>query len=128
MNFPVTTFYASLLGVLLIYLSARVSMNRRRARVSLGLGEDVGLERANRAQGNFVEYVPIGLILLLLLEQEVAQMWLLHLLGAMLLLGRLMHAWGLTRRQSVNVYRFWGTALTWLMILATALLNLWHSV
>lgn len=128
MNFPVTTFYASLLGLLLIYLSARVSMNRRRTKVSLGLGEDAGLERANRAQGNFVEYVPISLILLLLLEQEVTQMWLLHLLGAMLLLGRLMHAWGLTRRHSVNVYRFWGTALTWFMILATALLNLWHSV
>ena len=70
MSFPVTTFYASLLGLLFIFLSARVSTNRRRAKVSLGLGEDVGLERANRAQGNFIEYVPIGLILLLLLEQD----------------------------------------------------------
>jgi len=128
MSFPVTTFYASLLGLLLIFLSARVSANRRRAKVSIGLGEDVGLERANRAQGNFIEYVPIGLILLLLLEQEVTQMWLLHTLGAALLAGRLMHAWGLSKKYSVNFFRTWGTGLTWLMIVATALLNLWHSI
>lgn len=128
MSFPVTTFYASLLGLLFIFLSARVSANRRRAKVSLGLGEDAGLERANRAQGNFIEYVPIGLILLLLLEQEVTQMWLLHTLGAALLAGRLMHAWGLSQKYSTNFFRTWGTALTWLMIVATALLNLWHSI
>lgn len=128
MNFPVTSFYASLLGLLFIFLSARVSMNRRRAKVSLGLGEDIGLERANRAQGNFIEYVPIGLILLLLLEQEVAQMWLLHTLGAMLLSGRLMHAWGLAQKSSVNFYRSWGTAFTWVMIVVTSLLILWHSI
>ncbi|MBT8062168.1 MAG: glutathione S-transferase [Xanthomonadales bacterium] len=128
MNFPVTTFYASLLGLIFVFLSARVSFNRRRAKVSLGLGEDAGLERANRAQGNFIEYVPIALILLLLLEQEVSQMWLLHTLGAALLGGRLMHAWGLARRYSVNMFRTWGTVITWLMIMATALLNLWHSI
>jgi hypothetical protein len=124
--FPVTALYAALLGLLLIYLSARVSQHRRRARVSLGLGEDIGLERAARAHGNFIEYVPIGLILMALLEPEMASLWVMHLLGAMLLAGRLLHAFGMTRRASVNFGRFWGTALTWLMILAASLLNLWH--
>jgi hypothetical protein len=55
-----------------------------------------------------------------------ASLWVMHLLGTMLLAGRLLHAFGMTRRASVNFGRFWGTALTWLMILAASLLNLWH--
>ena len=128
MYVPITTFYGSLLGLILIFLSALVSKNRRKAKVSLGLGDNEGLERASRAQGNFIEYVPIGLILLFLLELEIAQMWLLHLLGAMLLVGRVLHAWGISQNARVHPGRFWGTALTWGMILFTSLLNLWHSV
>ena len=128
MYIPVTTFYASLLGLLLIVLSALVSKHRRKARVSIGVGDNIGLERASRVHGNFIEYVPIALILLLMLELETSKMWLLHLLGAMLLAGRLLHAWGLNQRKSVNRGRWWGTVLTWSMILVTSLLNLWHSV
>ena len=128
MYLPVTTLYASLLGILLIFLSAQVSRNRRRAKVSLGHGGDVQLEKAARAQGNFVEYVPIALILFLLLELEVSQMWLLHVLGAMLFVGRLLHAWGVMQPKAINFGRFWGSAMTWIMILVTAGLNIWHLV
>lgn len=126
MYFPVTTLYASLLGILLIILSARVSRHRRRARVSLGHGEDIVLVRVMRAQGNFIEYVPFALILLSLLEVEVTELWVLHLLGAMLLVGRLLHAYGVMQPTAPNFGRFWGTGLTWMMILVTSLLNLWH--
>lgn len=128
MYFPVTTLYASLLGTLLIVLSNQVSSNRKRAKVSLGHGDDSMLERAMRTQGNFVEYVPFSLILLMLLELELSQIWLLHILGAALLLGRLLHAYGMYKPDGVIAGRFWGTALTWLMILTTSLLNLWHLI
>jgi uncharacterized membrane protein YecN with MAPEG domain len=128
MYFPVTTLYASLLGILLIALSNQVSSNRKRAMVSLGHGDDSRLERSMRTQGNFVEYVPFALLLLMLLELEVTQMWLLHLLGAMLLTGRLLHAYGMIRPDGIIAGRFWGTAMTWLMILATSLLNIWHLI
>jgi len=126
MYFPVTTLYASLLGILLIVLSNQVSSHRKRAMVSLGSGDDAQLERAMRTQANFIEYVPFALILLLLLETELTQVWLLHALGAMLLLGRLLHAYGMYYPGSVVAGRFWGTGLTWLMILLSSLLNLWH--
>lgn len=126
MYFPVTTLYASLLGILLIFLSAKVSRTRRRSKVSLGHGEDIVLVRAVRAQGNFIEYVPFALILLFLLEMEVSDLWVLHLLGASLLMGRLLHAYGVVQPAAPNFGRFWGTALTWLMILVTSMLNLWH--
>jgi uncharacterized membrane protein YecN with MAPEG domain len=128
MYFPVTTFYASLLGILLLILSNQVSNHRKRAMVSLGHGDDSMLERAMRTQGNFVEYVPFALLLLMLLEQELSEMWLLHTLGAMLLAGRLLHMYGIHNADSPIAGRFWGTALTWLMILATSLLNLWHLI
>ncbi|MFC7611818.1 MAPEG family protein [Teichococcus aestuarii] len=54
---------------------------RLAARVALGLGEDVRLLRASRAQGNFTEYAPLTLLLLLLLEAAGSGPALLHLLG-----------------------------------------------
>ena len=64
MTFPVTSLYAATLGLLLVVLSDLVSRGRRRSQVSLGHGGDPMLERTMRAHGNFVEYVPLGLILL----------------------------------------------------------------
>lgn len=120
----VTPLYAGLLALLLMLLSLQVVKARRAARVGLGTGDDPQLERAVRVHGNFVEYVPLALVLLLLAELNGAWPWLLHLLGLMLLSGRLLHAWGLSRSQGTSFGRYWGTLLTWLMILLCGLLNL----
>ena len=72
--------------------------------------------------------LPIHLVLLMLLELELNQIWLLHVLGAMLLAGRLLHAYGMMNPDGIIGGRFWGTALTWLMILTTSLLNIWRLV
>ena len=128
MEYPVTTLYAALLGLLLVFLSDQVSRNRMRSSVSLGHGDNVALERAMRAQGNFIEYVPFGLILMLLLESAISEIWALHLFGIMLLAGRLLHAYGMARPDGIVRGRFWGTALTWLMILSASLINLWHLI
>ena len=124
MSVAVTPLYAGLLGLLLMVLSWRVVVARRAAGVSLGIGDDAALQRAVRAHGNFVEYVPLGLLLLLLGELAAVWPWSLHLLGGMLLLGRLLHAWGLSAADGPNFGRYWGTLLTWLMILFASLLNL----
>ncbi len=128
MDFPVTTLYAALLGLLLIVLSDMVTRSRKRSKVSLGHGNDPMLERAMRAHGNFIEYVPMGLILLLLLELKGAEFWALHVFGLLLLLGRLLHACGMIWPDGIISGRFWGTALTWIMILCASLANLWLLV
>ena len=92
MTFPVTTLYAATLGLLLIILSDLVTRSRRRSQVSLGHGGDPMLERTMRAHGNFVEYVPLGLILLALIEVKHPELWVVHLFGILLLAGRLLHA------------------------------------
>ena len=81
MSYPVTMLYASLLGILLILLSWGVSKVRLREHISLGAGEVSGLESAIRAHGNFIEYVPLALILMMLAESTAAASWLLHMLG-----------------------------------------------
>ena len=120
MPYPVTMLYAALLGILLIMLSWGVSKVRLRESVSLGAGEVSDLESAIRAHGNFIEYVPFGLILLMLAESAATPSWLLHVLGGSVLAGRLLHAYGIRQAVSSNNYRKYGAALTWLMILATS--------
>ncbi|MFC4727082.1 MAPEG family protein [Coralloluteibacterium thermophilus] len=112
--FPtLTLLFASLHALLLLALSLRVSLRRRSAGIGLGSGGDDALARRIRAQANFVEYVPLALLLIGLLELSgLARAWLV-LLGSLLLAGRLLHAWGLERSAGVSAGRALGMLLTW---------------
>lgn len=123
MSYTITLFYAGLAGLLLLGLSFQVVALRRRFSVGLGSGEHAELERVIRVHGNFCEYAPIALLLLLVLELSGALPGaVLHALGIALILGRVLHAWGLSRTAGVSRGRFIGTLLTWLMLLAASLL------
>ena len=64
----ITAFYASLLALLFILLSARVIAQRREAKVEIGHGESAQLLRRMRVHANFAEYVPFALLLMTLAE------------------------------------------------------------
>ena len=130
MPVAITLFYASLLAIVLLVMSWRVVALRRGLRVGLGSGGQKSLELAIRAHANFTEYVPLALIIMLLLEGGTAVPgWLLHVLGTMLVVGRLMHGlFGLNRGEGKSIGRFWGTFLTWLMLLTSAALGLYHVI
>jgi len=124
----ITLLFAGVLTLLLLALSANVSRWRRRAQMGIGDGGHAELARAIRVQGNFVEYVPLALLLLALLEiAGTPRAWLLAG-GSALLAGRLLHAWGLSRHAGVSIGRFVGTALTWGMMFAAALGALWIAM
>lgn len=119
----VSALYAGLLGVLLLVLSYRVSMYRRRHGVSLGDGGHKDLHAAIRVQGNFVEYVPLALVLLSLADATGRSPILVHGLGAALFLGRILHAQGLTSNpDGKSIGRMVGILLTWIMMLVTSVL------
>ena len=120
----ITLISASFLGLLLVYLSYNVSRNRLRAKVSLGTGDDEGLLTASRAQGNFVEYAPIGLILVGLLEYSRVSWYLVMGCAVALVVGRYMHGLTLGKFEGNNPFRFWGTFLTWLSILVASVAGL----
>lgn len=116
-------FYASLLVLLFIFLSVRVVRVRRSLQVSIGDAGDKRLLRAMRVQANFAEYVPIALLLLLALELQVFYPLALHLLGAILLVGRLLHAYGVSQAREQLGFRIAGMACTFaVMLLAAAIL------
>ena len=124
----ITAVYASLFGLLLIFLSSRVVRWRRELSVGLGDGGEESLLRAQRAQANFIEYVPIALLLLAVAESQGLTGWLLHTSGVILVLARLLHAWGLSKSSGRSFGRFWGTLLTWAVILALSLANIYGAL
>ena len=86
----ITPIYAGLLAVLFFWLSLRVSLIRMKGPAPDDAAKD-RLRRAVRAQGNASEYIPLGLIMLLVLEFQGAPLWLLHVFGLALLIGRVGH-------------------------------------
>ncbi|HCO65571.1 MAG TPA: hypothetical protein DIT60_12395, partial [Alcanivorax sp.] len=63
-----TALYAALAALIILALAANVVRLRLRHGVSLGDGGRGELNRAIRAHGNAVEYTPVILILMALLE------------------------------------------------------------
>ena len=120
----IALFYACIHALLLVGLSLWVAQRRHAVKVGLGDGGDKVLARRIRVQANFVEYVPLALLLLALLELSGLQGYALWLLGGVLLLARLLHAFGLGRSGGTSYGRFLGTLLTWLTLAAMALLGL----
>ena len=89
MPFPITGLYAGLAALLLVALSLRVIRARYATRIEIGDGGDAGLTRRIRAQANFVEYVPLALVVIAMAEANGAYTLLLHGLGAALIVGRI---------------------------------------
>ncbi len=120
-----TSFYAGLLAVFYVLLSFRIILMRRKFQVGIGHGEERELHRAIRVHGNFSEYVPLALFLMLLLELNQVESWIMHALGSALLFGRLLHAMGLSKSAGTSTPRFVGGVLTYSMMLVAAALNVW---
>ncbi len=129
MNAPVTAFYAAAGALLVLLLAVNVARNRRSRRIGLGDGGETAMTVAIRAHANAVETVPLAIVLLLLLELNGAPAILLHALGLLLIVARVLHAQGLLQHGGgVSTGRTWGTLGTWVglavMIMALPLLVL----
>lgn len=116
-----TALYGALLALLYLYLSVAVIRQRRRFQVAIGAGGHAQLERAIRVHANFAEYVPLALCLLFLVEFSGLPAVLVHILGAMLLLGRICHAYGVRQHPEPMKFRVLGMMLTFTMLLLSAL-------
>ena len=122
----ISGLYAALGALLISVLALRVMQLRHKHHVGLGGGGEESLTCAIRAHANAVEYLPIALLLLLIVELNETRTWLLHVFGIVLMAGRVLHALGLSARSGYSFGRFAGTLLTVLVILAMALLLLWQ--
>ncbi len=117
----VVYLYAAALTVMLLGLTYNVILRRRALKIGLGHGDNRGLERAIRAQGNFIEFVPYALLLIYMAETAGASDLVIHALGMTLVVARILHAWGLMGSSGYSKGRFLGSILTHLVLLgATA--------
>ena len=118
-----TSIIAAILTIIFVKLSFAVIGLRRKNKVGLGSGGYDDLERAIRAQGNFAEYVPIGLILIACLELNGAPWWLVMLPGIALIIGRLIHAKGINEPPPNFSSRVLGMKFTFGTLITLAILN-----
>jgi hypothetical protein len=87
--------YAGILALLYVGLSYYVTGFRRRLRLPYGHSDDDAMQRAIRAQGNFAEYAPFGLLLLYLLAGVGTHPYVVSGLATALVLGRIAHAYSM---------------------------------
>ncbi len=117
---PITPIYAALIALLFVALSVRTLRLRHRFSVAVGTGGERELERAIRAHANCAEYVPIALLLVYFLEATTDLSVWIHVLGASLLIGRLVHAYGISQVRENFAFRIFGMATTFTVIVGAA--------
>ena len=111
----VTPIYIATSGLLFLPITARVALYRIKSKISLGTGDDPEMLRRMRGQANFIETVPIALLILIAMEVLGASHTWLHALGLTLVLGRIAHYFGLIEMAPL-AFRVIGIAATLLTI------------
>ena len=107
MNLEITALYGAMLGVIMLVLWIMVTKKRADMDLSIGDG-DVVLHEKIRRHGNFIEWVPMALILMILAEAGGASALWLHIAGIALVVGRLAHPFGLRADNAAHPLRIIG--------------------
>ena len=121
-----TALWSGLMILWLMYLGIRVAMARRSGKVLLGDGSNTTVLLASRVFGNAAEYTPIAIGALVVLTLLGMPSYILHILGGLLLLGRLIHGFGLST-EKVTAGRIFGMVLTWLPLLMAGAMMVVHA-
>jgi uncharacterized membrane protein YecN with MAPEG domain len=116
----IVPLYAAVLALVFVGLSIRTLRMRRSLRIAVGDAGNPAMLRAMRAHANFAEYVPLGLLLVFFVEAVGAAGWVVHALCACLLVGRAVHAWGVSQLREDFRFRVAGMALTFAVLLSSS--------
>lgn len=121
----ITLLYAGLLGLINIGLAFPAGQLRGKTGISVGDGGNAELLLAMRRHANFTEFVPVALILIGLLEMNRVSATAIYVFGALLVLFRLCHAFGIKTESMSNPLRGIGAAGTALL---TVVMSVWGIV
>src|SRR5262245_53324578 len=123
----ITATYLGVLGLLYAFLGLRVARTRRGEKIGFGDGDNRFLRSAIRAHANFVEYVPIIVLMNALLEMGGAASVQMHVVLVTLTVSRVLHPFGMHAKPMTPQFivgRIVGIILTFLVLVASALLLL----
>ena len=109
-------------------LGVAVSVTRVQKGIEHGDGDDELLRRVIRIHENFVEFVPLALLLMLIFEIGGGMSTLLHGLGIVLIIARVLHIIGMAGEQDIRPARAGGALLTHGVIGVVALTILWQML
>ena len=124
----ITGIYAGLCSLMFLYLAWPITVQRKLKKIGVGDGGDTELQRTIRVHANFVEYVPLTLLMLLLAELQSTPPWAIHGFGTALILSRILHAVGFSRSGGYSLGRFYGTLGTWLVMIGLAVHLVWMGL
>jgi|TARA_R110000868_G_scaffold212302_1_gene462259 uncharacterized membrane protein YecN with MAPEG domain len=113
-------YYAGLLGLLLVFLTLRIVRLRWKYKIGIGDGGEHALSKAIRVHSNFIEYVPLALLLIYMVEMQQTSLVLMHGLGSALFIARVLHVFGLSKTSQTSFGRTVGTILTLLVLAISA--------
>ena len=117
MVFEITAFYAAILALMMLTLFYYVVFMRAKSGVSINDGGNVALAERIRRHGNFVENVPIALIVLALAEANGMAAMYVHASGILLVAARAVHPFGIAQENAATVFRIAGGVGTTIAIL-----------
>lgn len=120
MILPISLTIAAAATLLNVWIARRVGQARIAHKVSIGDGGNEALAARMRAHSNYAEYTPFFLILLALIElARGSELWLWGV-GAVYILGRIAHVYGMEARGKPGRLRLIGISVTMLVLLGLA--------
>lgn len=121
MNFLITSITLLSLVPLFLFLSFHVIRHRVTNRVAIGDSGDEKLFRKIRMHANFTEYTPIAIFLLALCEVHLVSFSILVSVGSLLVIGRYLHAYGISNLKTPNAFRISGMMATFFSIIVASI-------
>jgi uncharacterized membrane protein YecN with MAPEG domain len=130
MQMPITLMYASIMAAFALVLSFGAGSFRGNTVISVLFGDPANMELAEkvRRHQNFLEYVPMVLIMFGAIEISGGSSMFLYIVGDLLIIARIAHAIGLKHDNMAHPGRLIGAGGTALLTLVTAGYGLWLSV
>jgi uncharacterized membrane protein YecN with MAPEG domain len=120
----VAALYAAIIGLLAAMLTVNVIRNRVALKIDDGDGSNATMRKCIRAHANLAQHAPLALLLIGFAESIGTSRSIIHTLGAVLVLARLLSAWGLLSSEGPTFGRQSGAGLTVLVLLAASALIL----
>ncbi len=124
----VTGLYTGILALLMLFLAYKTAMARGTYKVNIGTGDNPEMEKKIRVFGNFIEYVPMLILLMAVSEIQGQQSIYLHAFGSATVLARILHATGLSGSMPALKGRLVGASLTLLLLLLGGGSLVYHSL
>jgi len=126
--FYALALYAGLLGLIGAWLFANVGKIKHAEKVAIGDGGNARVIRAMRGQANFVENVPLILILLMIAALLNMPAIVIHVIGIAVVVGRFFHALHFTKDDAPGWQRAAGAMTSFFALVITSLSLIGHAV